>query len=297
MKLALLVTSTSALTLPALNRPLPVRPLSASIVDELSDTVVPEDTDQTLRNAVGYQAFGWGVGGVLIPNKMLSTIFGATAAGGNLAMMRGLGVTNLLLGTSITKGTDKEAAATGFLFFAAWTQFLKKALAAGTFGAYTSSIITWNTIMAIVAARRQGGLWSTATSLDTDSLSSVLPNKAALDDIAAPKNLIGLQLFAWGVIGTFFPSFLFGSNMLGMKADGLATVMASGLGAGNLLLGGKVLNGNDKSAASTGAVVLGAWAVLGYFGKAAGHFTGKYTGVTAIWNAAMAIYCVKKMTE
>jgi len=303
MKFTLLVGATTAFTLSPLRQSRPVlvsmrpAPLASSLVDELTDTVVPDDTKASLRNAVGYQAVGWGLGGLLIPTKMMSVCYGAVATGGNLALLRGLSVTNLVLGTKICKGSDKEAAATGFLFFAGWTMFLKKALAAGTFAGQTSTIITWNMVMAIVAARRQGGLWATAKSLDTDAVSSVTPTKASFDDVTAPKNLIGLQLFGWGVIASFFPSFLFGSNMLGMKADGIATVSAQGIGMANLLLSGKVLSGSDKNAAATGAVTLGTWAVLGYLGKASGAFAGKYTGLTALWNAAMVAYCVKSLLD
>jgi len=225
---------------------------------------------------------------------MMSTLFGATVSGGNLAMLRGLSVTNLVLGTAICKGSDADAAKTGFLFFAAWTQFLKAAVSAGTFNAYTGSIIAWNTAMAVITARRQGGLWKTVTSLDTDSLSSVLPSG---DIDLSPKNVVGLQLSAWGVISTFMPGFLFGSKMLGMKMDPIGTVTASGLGLGNLLLGGKVMSGSDKDASAVGAVVLGAWAVIGYAGKSAGYFTGKYMAATTIWNAAMAAYCVKNLLD
>lgn len=291
MKLALLLVPSAAFAPIARPR---LTPPPAAVVDDIKTQVIPDNTDSTVANAVGWQSVGWGVGGLLFPTQMMSTLFGAAVSGGNLALLRGLSVTNLVLGNQIIRGGDAKAAQSGFLFFAVWTKILKHGLNAGTLAGYTSSIIAWNTIMAVITARRQGGLYKTITSLDTDSLSSVLPSG---DIDLSTKNVVGLQLTAWGVIATFFPSFLFGSMMLGMKADGVANIMASGLGLGNLLLGGKVLAGSDKDAAATGAVVLGAWAVIGWLGKAAGHFTGTYSASTAVWNALVAAYCVKKLTE
>ena len=50
-------------------------------------------------------------------------------------------------------------------------------------------------------------------------------------------------------------------------------------------------SGSEDDAASSGLVLFGTWAVLGWLGKAAGVFTGSYMAAVTIWNAAVAASC------
>ena len=92
--------------------------LSMGVVESVKTSVIPDNTDQTLRNAFGLQAVAWGAAGLVVPNTMMSTMFGTAISGATVPLMRGMGVANLLLGVRMCKGSDSEASATGFLFFA-----------------------------------------------------------------------------------------------------------------------------------------------------------------------------------
>ena len=137
--------------------------------------MLPATTEKTLSNFFGYQALGWGLAGVVFPTQLMVSLFGATPSPTGLVLMRGMSITNLCLGSKICKGTDEDAAATGFLFLAAWTYIINKFLAAGVIGAFSAPIMTFNAIGALVAARRSGGLFKTVTALDMDALSNLLP--------------------------------------------------------------------------------------------------------------------------
>ena len=91
---------------------------------------MPQDTRKSLRNVFGYQCLGWGVGGLLFPLQMTTTLFALTSTPASTAMLRGMSIAHIALGAKMCSDTDKEAASTGFLFFAGWTYFIKKLLAA-----------------------------------------------------------------------------------------------------------------------------------------------------------------------
>ena len=223
---------------------LPVTLCACDVFADVKDAVLPATTDKTLSNFFGYQALGWGLAGVVFPTQMMVSLFGATPSPTGLVLMRGMSITNLCLGSKICKGTDEEAAATGFLFLAAWTYIVNKFLAAGVIGAFSAPIMTFNAIGALVAARRSGGLFKTVTELDTDALSNLLPRappssarhgnrwraqwllrtrlthkqrhtRFAGDQEMSTRNLVGVQLLSWGIISTFFSSVLFGPMLLG----------------------------------------------------------------------------------
>ena len=210
--------------------------LSMGVVESVKTSVIPDNTDQTLRNAFGLQAVAWGAAGLVVPNTMMSTMFGTAISGATVPLMRGMGVANLLLGVRMCKGSDSEASATGFLFFAVWYKLLKDALAAGTIGGYGAQVALWNGLCALSAARRQGGLFDTVTKLDMGALTNLLPN----DREASVRNIVGVQISAWGVICTFFQKFFYGSKLLGCAPGALGAITASGIGLAALLLGGKV---------------------------------------------------------
>jgi len=290
--IALLLPAASALLVqPALIKPsthatkVPMMGLG-----DVKDAVLPATTEKTLSNFFGYQALGWGLAGVVFPTQLMVSLFGATPSPTGLVLMRGMSITNLCLGSKICKGTDEDAAATGFLFLAAWTYIINKFLAAGVIGAFSAPIMTFNAIGALVAARRSGGLFKTVTALDMDALSNLLPR----DQEMSTRNLVGMQLLSWGIISTFFSSVLFGPMLLGCALDAVMPIFAAGIGLGNILLGGRVMGGDDSSAASVGAIVFGGWAVLSWLGKAAGLLTGKYLLSITIWNAVFALYCLAK---
>lgn len=288
--LAVLPLATAFVLQPVLKPQMRAAPVAKMAIADIKDAVLPTDTDETLRNFVGYQALGWGVTGLVFPYQMMTSLFGSTLTAPAATLLRGMSIANLCLGSKICAGQDYEAATTGFVFFAGWTYLIKEGIKAGILSGYSSQILLWNAICALVCARRNGGLFDTVTKLDVGTLSSLLPR----DRETSTRNLVGVQLFAWGIIGAFYQSFLLGPNMLGVAGGALMSLQASGLGLANLLLGGRVLGGDDKAAAPIGAVIFGSWAVLGWLGKAAGIFTGKYILATTIWNAVFAAYCFKE---
>lgn len=206
-------------------------------VADVKDAVLPATTEKTLPNFFGYQALGWGLAGVVFPTQLMVSLFGATPSPTGLLLMRGMSITNLCLGSKICKGTDEDAAATGFLFLAAWTYVVNKFLTAGVIGAFSTPIMTFNTIGALVAARRSGGLFKTVTELDMDALSNLLPRAPlpalstardrklhrahtnhtcfAGDQKMSTRNWVGVQLLSWGIISLFFSPVLFGPMLLG----------------------------------------------------------------------------------
>lgn len=262
-----------------------------SLVDDVKAAVLPTNTEQTLRNLFGFQALAWGVGSIVAPTKMMSTVFGATVTPASLSLIRGCGFINLLLGARMAAGTDTDAAADGFLFFGGWHYLIKNAAAAGTVAALSATVVTWNLLMTICAARRQGGLYKTVTSLDMGTLTSVLPKDREL----TTQNIVGVQLFAWAVVCLFYPAILTGGLLLNTAVTPVISLVVSGLGLGNLLLGGRVMRGDAKSAASTGLVLFSGWTVLSALAKQAGVFTGTYFGLCTVVNALTAAYCLKEL--
>merc|ERR1712072_497685 len=204
----------------------------------------------------------------------------------------------LTLGGRIRSGSDGDAARTGFLFFAAWTYLLRNAG-----GAMSGQLVTLasiiNPIMAISMARRQGGLWQTATSLDTASLDSVLPRS---DDINL-RNIVGVQCLFWGLMGLFQQDFLF-TSIMGATAAGrngvmipvvCSAILAKGLALHNILLAGSVFGSkSDDDAANTGVVFFGAWSLLMLLAKNAGTVSGPFIVPILLWNLGMTAYCFKK---
>ena len=90
------------------------------IVDALKDSVIPGSQDKTLRNAIAYQALGWGLAGAAAPAMVQAKCFGVTATAGSNLLVRGLGWSNLALAGRIARGSDSDAATTGVIWFSAW---------------------------------------------------------------------------------------------------------------------------------------------------------------------------------
>ena len=218
-------------------------------------------------------------------------VLGVTATATSLLMMRGLALGNLALANRFTSGSDADAAATGFVWFALWWNTLKNAVAAGTLGGYMGMVTTWNMLCALACARRQGGLWNTVTDADTKILDAHLPR----DYEISTRNIVGFQMLGWAIAGLFFPATM--GAKLGMASTALTNVMGTGLAATNLVLGGRVLGGTDNEAAANGVVYFGGWAVLLHLAKGAGTLTGANLGLLVLWNAASAAYCAYKLAD
>ena len=52
-----------------------VSPLKMGLVDDVKNSVVPADTSETLRNVMGWQMTGWGIGCTAAPAYMMTTLF------------------------------------------------------------------------------------------------------------------------------------------------------------------------------------------------------------------------------
>jgi hypothetical protein len=260
-----------------------------SLVDSLKESVVPANQDKTLRNAVGYQALAWGIAGIAAPAFVQSKFLGVTATATTNTLVRGLGWSNLALAGRITSGSDSDAATTGVIWFSLWYWALKNAVAAGTYGGYASMLVTWNLAMAVVSARRNGGIWNSITSADGKLLDEVLP----VDYEVSTRNIVGMQAWAWGIGGLFFPAKVFG--LFGVVTNPLISALGVGNAITNLVLGGKIMGGTDDDAAANGVTFFGSWGILTTLGIGAGIFTGQYVSLIAMWNLAMALYCATKL--
>jgi len=196
-----------------------------------------------------------------------------------------------VLGAKVCRGTDSAALADGFIFFGAWAMLLNCAHKASVMGGYTNKVMLFNAAMALVAARRSGGLFSKLSRFDVDSVSNMLPSKANFEAVAAKKNLVGLQLFGWGAAAYLCKCCVLGANGLGMACSPVTKYVASGLAVANLLLAGRVLKGSDEDAAAVGLVSFAGWAAVAYFAKSSGAWTGAYLLAGVAWNTAVAAYC------
>jgi hypothetical protein len=259
------------------------------VVNSVKDSVVPSNSDQTLRNAFGYQALGWGAAGLLAPTYLSANVLGVTATTASNMLMRGMALSNLALATRFTGGSDADAATTGVVWFGLWYWCLNNAVSSGAFGGMVPMVVTWNAIMALVAARRRGGIWSTVTNADTELLDGLLPK----DFDTSMRNFVGMQMSAWGVGLMFFASKV--NSILGIATTPVLSALGVGLALTNLVLGGKVMAGTDNDAAANGVLFFGGWAVLNYMGKAAGVLTGANVGLLTLWNAACGAYCAYKL--
>lgn len=204
-------------------------------------------------------------------------------------MMRGASLGNLALAGRFTGGSDAEAATTGFVWFALWTWALRNAARSGAFAGYAATLVTWNAAMALVSARRRGGLWATVSNADTDLLNSVLPR----DYERSLRNFVGMQMSAWGVGGLFFADAL--GKTIGLTSTPFVAALGIGNAITNLVLGGKVMGGSDSAAAANGVVFFGGWAALTYLAKGAGVLTGANLNILILWNALSAAWCAKNL--
>ena len=246
-----------------------VSPLKMGLVDDVKNSVVPADTSETLRNVMGWQMTGWGIGCTAAPAYMMTT-----------------------LGARVTGGSDDDAALSGLVFYGAWYKLLTAAAAAGISAGYTTTIATWNLLCALSCARRSGGLFKRVTELDLGVVDSVLPK----DTKVSTRNIVGANVAAWGLICWKFQDFFLGSRIVAGGATPLMTsVILPGIALANLLLAGKIFAGSDKDAATNGAVILGGYGVIGYLAAKAGVFAGTWMGWLPLVNFALAAYCVKEL--
>jgi hypothetical protein len=271
------------------------------LVPSTVKSVLPEDGAPTLKNAVGYQAWGWGVAGLVAPAWVTVNVLGAASpCASSVNMIRGACLANLLLGARlINKGNDASAAQTGFLWFGAWSLLMRNAINAGTFASQNFKLLAaWNLAMAVVSARRQGGIWKSVTTLDTDGLNQILPKDK---EIFSVRSIVGLQMLAWGAYILFAPGNFFARFGVGtagrsgaLVVSAMTAFFAKGLAVNNLILGGKVLAGSDADAAKDGVVFFGGWCLLLSLAKSTGAVSGAALAPCLYWNAAMALLAAKK---
>lgn len=262
----------------------------ADIFTSAKDAIAPTNTDKTISNVFGYQALAWGLGGLLAPAYVATNVVGMAVTPTTLALSRGMALSNLGLAGRFFSASDADAASTGFVWFAGWWYVMKNAGAAFN-SQYVPTLIAWNAIMAIVCARRTGGLFSVVTKADTGTLSSLLPR----DYEKSTRNFVGMQMCLWGIAGWFFSSRVV--ELVGVASTAATSAIMAGLAVSNLVLGGKVMGGNDADAAANGVTYFGGWAAIMWLAKSAGTFTGSYVNLLVLWNAASALFCAKTLMD
>jgi hypothetical protein len=290
-----LSTTTLALSIAPALRPavVPVArvasPTMVTALTKVKDSIIPANAKDTIQNLYGYQALAWGVSGLCAP-AWTAGLIGVTLSAVETTMMQGMALGNLALAGRYFGSSEEGAAQTGFVWFAGWYWLLSNAVKAGTLsGPYVGWMVAWNAIMAISAARRQGGLYQVATNVDVDVVSSVLPR----DQKASLRNFVGIQALGWAISGLFFSSAL--TSTLGLASTKMIAFLTAGGALTNLLLASRVFGGDDNDAAANGVVFFGGWAVLTYLAKQAGTMTAANTNLLILWNAASAALCLKQL--
>ena len=104
-----------------------VSPLKMGLVDDVKNSVVPADTSETLRNVMGWQMTGWGIGCTAAPAYMMTTLFASSISGPQVPLLRAMGLALLALGARVTGGSDDDAALSGLVFYGAWYKLLTAA--------------------------------------------------------------------------------------------------------------------------------------------------------------------------
>ena len=108
-------------------------------------------------------------------------------------------------------------------------------------------------------------------------------------------------MLAWGAYimfapGNFFSRFGVGTaDRYGALVVSAATkFFASGLAVNNLILGGKVLAGDNDDAAQDGLLFFGGWTLLLKLAQSASAVSGAWVTPCLWWNGAMALYAAKR---
>merc|ERR1719506_2365108 len=81
------------------------------VVNAVKDSILPPNSDKTLRNVFGVQALGWGAAGLLAPAYLCTNVLGVTGTPLALSLMRGMALGNLCLAGRFFGGSDADAAA------------------------------------------------------------------------------------------------------------------------------------------------------------------------------------------
>jgi len=235
------------------------------------------------------------------PAWLAQKTLGISTSGTSDVIVRGASIAALLLGARIgrpprprprklppgkfskrnprTGDGDRDAAKSALLWLGGWYYILK-----GSTGV-AGKTATVCGLLALSAARRCGGLWNAATSLDTDQLSAVLPQNRD----ASFQNIVGAQMMLWG-FGLWFAPDMIMSNIIGKGS--VPSVLLKGLAINNLVLGGKVMSGSEDDAKTNGLLFFGGWAAISLLAKNAGYISGQYALPVLAWNAACAAYTV-----
>ena len=165
-----LSTTTLALSIAPALRPavVPVArvaaPTMVTALTKVKDSIIPANAKDTIQNLYGYQALGWGLSGLCAP-AWTAGLIGVTLSAVETTMMQGMALGNLALAGRYFGSSEEGAAQTGFVWFAGWYWLLSNAVKAGTLsGPYVGWMVAWNAIMAISAARRQGGLYQVSAA-------------------------------------------------------------------------------------------------------------------------------------
>ena len=278
--IALAIASTAAFRAPT-SVVKPFRPAAAALdVESIKGSVAPADLGATNQALYSWVGAAVGVAGLAKPAWLAEQTLGIATNGATDVIIRGSAMAALLLGARAGQESEANAAKTALLWFGGWWYFLRGSTGVAGRTAAACGLI------ALSAARRSGGLWKFATSLDTDGLSSILPKNR---DVTM-RNIVGMQMMGWGFALWFAPQ-LVTDSIMGEKAA-VAAVALKGLAVNNLVLGGKVMAGTEDSARTNGLIFFGAWTALSILAKNAGIASGQYLVPVIAWNAACAAYTV-----
>ena len=280
MLLVALATSVAAFQAPS-RVVAPFRPAAAALdVESIKGSVAPSDLGDTQQALYSWVGAAVGAAGVVKPAWLAEKTLGLATNGATDVIVRGASMAAILLSARIGKESDANSAKSALTWFGAWYWITR-----GSTGAAGRCAAACG-LLALSAARRSGGLWKAATSLDTDILSSILPKN---QDVSM-QNIVGMQMMAWGLGLWFAPGFVT-SNIMGEKAA-ISAVMLKGLAVNNLVLGGKVMAGSESDAAVNGLIFFGGWTALSVLARNAGVASGQYLVPVIAWNAACAAYTV-----
>ena len=244
------------------------RPPSIKMADTqavLREVIMPPEktNDKTLRNVIGVPLFVGGVATALVPSyaaELFNLNLGVKATSAvAISLLRGLAVTNVLLGTRVLRDDDKNAAATGLVLLGGWAVLLRRALAAGTVGGTIARTALWvHSVAALDCLRR---IWSSSKLRTPDVVvSSLLPRDGSRDARLVGGSLL-LGCGAAAILGQ--ASILFGTaGLLGCAISAPLSLLASSLGLSAIVLAGRTYGAGADHAGVTALLATSAYVTL-----------------------------------
>ena len=244
---------------PALSLRTPIQ--MGAVADVREAVTMPKDTGKKeLRNVVGVPLFLWGAYSLLMPVTAAGhynlNILAARSSVIGIALMRSLGVVNVLLGARICRDADADATPTGLVLLAGWAYMLYNALDAGT---VSGRFARWSFAGCLaVSLSCLNRLWKASKFKLLDGVLKSLTPRAGKRDA---RFFSGSLLLGCGLVATFSQATIFGAaNLLGVASTAGLSFLVSGIGLSAIVLAGRAYGATETQASLAAAIAIGGWA-------------------------------------